>query len=126
MENVKFKYFYRDGSNFKRWSEIIFSNPNGFSLEAAAKAFGDAFTKDGLFTAHQIRVPEVFIYDDGDANADDHCYHEFYEVIETSENPNDRHARSIDRFVAEVQRIPSRAWFAFDPFERWLGRSSSV
>jgi hypothetical protein len=126
MENVKFKYLYRDGSNFKRWSDIIFSNPNDLPLEGVAKALGDAFTKDGLFIAHQVRVPEVFIYDEGNANADDHCYHELHEVTESSEIPNDRHGRSIDRFIAEVQRAAIRGWFVFDPFDRWLGRSSPL
>jgi len=126
MENVKFNYLYRDGSNFKRWSDIVFSNPNDLPVQAVAKALEDAVTKDYLFIAHQVRVPEVFLYGEGDANADDNCYHEIYEVTGSSEIPNDRHGRSIDQFIAEVQRAAARGWLVFDPFERWLGRSSPI
>jgi len=126
MANVKFNYLYRDGSNFKRWSNIVFSNPNDLPLEMVEKALENAFSKDGLFIAHQVRVPEVFLYSDGDANADDHCYHEIYEVTRSSEIPTESHGRSIDQFISEVQRAAIRGWLVFDPFERWLGRFSPL
>ena len=125
MDNIKFKYLYRDGSNFKRWSDVVFPNPHDLPLEVAAKSLGNAFDKDGLFVAHQIRIPEVFLYDEGHANADDHCFHEFYEVVGSSEIPSDLYGRSIDQFIAEVQRV-GHGWLVFDPFDRGLGRSSSL
>jgi len=126
MENIKFSYLYRDGSNFKRWSDIVFTNPNDLSLDAVAKALGDAFDKDGLFIAHQVRVPEIFLYGKTDANADDHCFHEFYQVTGCFEIPNDLHGRSIDQFIAEVESPTIRGWPVFDPFDRWIGRPPSL
>ena len=30
MNNVRFLYLYRDGSNYKKWSDVVFSNPDNF------------------------------------------------------------------------------------------------
>jgi hypothetical protein len=125
MKQIKFNYLYRDGSNFKKWSHIVFSNPDGVTLKVVRKVFRDTFGGDGLFIAHQVRVPEVFLYGKGDANADDHCFHEFNDVSMSSEIPNDMYGRSINQFIAEVQRIANLGWVPFDPFDRWLRRSSS-
>lgn len=32
MRNVKFVYLYRDGANYKIWSDVVFENPDGLSL----------------------------------------------------------------------------------------------
>lgn len=62
MPNIKFSYFYRDAGNYKKWANVVFSNPDGLTLEAAMKALKGAFLQDGLFIAHQVRVPEVFLF----------------------------------------------------------------
>lgn len=120
MDSIKFGYLYRDGSNFKSWGNVVFFNPENLSPEQVTKALEDAFETDGLFIAHQIRIPEVFLYGKGDANADDHCYHEFDAVEKTTEAPSDRCNRSIGQFVAEVQREAGRGWLPFEPFDKLL------
>lgn len=125
MDNIKFTYLYRDGSNFKKWSHVVFSNPDGLTLEVVTKALRRAWGEDGLFLAHQVRVPEVFLYGKSDANADDHCFHEFHEVALTSELSSDRYGRSISKFIAEVQSEAGRRWTVFDPFDRYLRGSRS-
>lgn len=120
MNQIEFTYLYRDGSNFKSWSRIVFANPQSFTPEVVMRFLRDAFGEEGFFLAHQVRIPEVFLYGASDANADDHCFHEFYGVAVSSQTPNDSHGRSIAEFVAEVQTAAKLGWVPFDPFDRWL------
>jgi len=118
MSNVRFVYLYRDGSNYKKWSEVVFSNPEGLTLESISEALRQAFLPDGLFVAHQVRIPEVFLAAEDHLTEDDHCFHEFYSVESTSDPQGDRNCRSIGEFVAETERESSRGWRAFNPRDR--------
>jgi hypothetical protein len=118
MDNIKFNYLYRDAGNYKKWAEVVFSNPDGLTLESMTAALRDAFLQDGLFVAHQIRLPETFLATEGNATSDDHCFHEFDAVEISLEVPNDSHSRSISQFIAEVEREAERGWMVFDPHER--------
>jgi hypothetical protein len=124
VANVKFIYLYRDGSNFKKWGDVIFSNPNQVSLDKIKAALTRAFQPDGLFIADQISVPEVFLYTRGHVDADDHCFHEFSDVEESTELPNDRLSRSIRDFIKQASKESERGWRAFDPLERTHAPSS--
>ena len=115
MSNVRFHYLYRDGSNYKKWAEVVFSNDEGLSLDAVTEALRNGFSRDGLFIAHQVRVPETFLAAEYNLTPDDHCFHEFDSVEVTPDVPNDRYSRSICEFVAEVAREARHGWFAFDP-----------
>lgn len=33
LKLVRFNYLYRDGSNFKRWGSVDFSNPEQLTIE---------------------------------------------------------------------------------------------
>jgi hypothetical protein len=124
MENVKFSYLYRDAGNYKKWAEVVFSNPDRLTLASLTKALRHVFLEECLFIAHQIRIPEAFLFSEGNATSDDHCFHEF-DAVEISLNvPNDRYSRSIGQFIAEVKREAKRGWKAFDPPDRLLQRSS--
>jgi hypothetical protein len=122
MNNIKFGYLYRDGSNYKNWGEAVFSNPDNFSVERVAKQLRECFMEDGLFVAHQVRIPEVFLAADDQLTEDDHCFHEFAEVTATAEAPSDLHRRSIGEFLSEVVRESQRGWRAFDPRDRLSGQ----
>jgi hypothetical protein len=118
VDNIKFTYLYRDAGNYKKWSEVVFANPEKLALETTAKALRGAFLQDGLFIAHQVRLPEAFFYTEGDATSDDHCFHEFDSVKASLEAPNDLYSRSITLFISEVKREAERGWLAFDPHDR--------
>lgn len=118
MRNLKFSYLYRDAGNYKKWADVVFSNPDGLAPEAVTKALKDAFLQDGLFIAHQIRIPETFLFNQQGATSDDHCFHELDSVEASVDVPNDPHSRSIAQFVAEVNREARRGWAAFDPHDR--------
>ena len=122
MNNIKVIYLYRDAGNYKKWAEVVFSNPERLAPEAVTKTLRDAFLPDGLFIAHQVRLPEAFLFTEGDATSDDHCFHEFAVAEMTFEGPNDSHSRSISQFIAEVEREAQRGWVAFDPHDKLLPR----
>ena len=125
MPNVKFSYLYRDTGNFKKWADVVFSNPDGVALETTTKALEDAFLQDGLFIARQVRVPEVFLFSRGDATSDDHCFHEFSAAEASLEEPTDVCSRSIAQFIAEVKREGKRGWTTFDPHDALQQRLSN-
>jgi hypothetical protein len=118
VENIKFSYLYRDAGNYKKWGSVVFANPDGLTLDSIAKVFQDAVLQDGLFIAHQVRIPEAFFSAEGDATSDDHCFHELGGVELSPEAPNDRYTRTIGQFLAEVKRESARGWEAFDPHDR--------
>src|ERR1700693_4901555 len=102
MNNIKFSYLYRDAGNYKKWAYVIFSNPDCLTLEVITKTLQGSFLADGLFIAHQVRLPQAFFSSERGVTEDDHCYHEFDAVEVSSEIPNDRHSRSIAKFITEV------------------------
>jgi hypothetical protein len=118
MSNVKMHYLYRDGSNYKNWAEIVFSGVDGWSVESATNGLRSAFLPDGLFIAHQVRIPEAFLAAEDNLTSDDHCFHEFDSVEATSDFPNDPCSRSIRQFMAEVAREAEHGWRAFNPQDR--------
>jgi len=122
MANIKFHYLYRDGSNYKKWADIVFSNADELSTEAATRSLREGFLEDGLFTAHQVRIPEVFLALEDELTPDDHCFHEFDSLEATSDIPNDPSDRSIREFMAEVAREAKHGWRAFNPQDSLLQR----
>lgn len=118
MQNVRFRYLYRDGNNFKNRAEIVFRDPDNVDLKRTKQTLERAFESDGLFIADQIRVPEVFLYDACQAYAEDHCFHEFCSLERTADHANDRFNRSVRQFLVEVRREAARGWAVFDPFDR--------
>jgi len=117
MNNIKLTYLYRDAGNYKKWANVVFSNPGGVTAEAAKRALIGAFLQDGLFVARQIRIPEAFLFDRGEANSDDHCFNELDSVEATAEVATDTYSRSISQLIAEVKREAKRGWLAFDPHD---------
>jgi hypothetical protein len=115
MDNIKFTYLYRDAGNFKKWAEVVFSNPEGLAPDAITKALRHAFLEGDLFLADQVRLPELFLYAKGNATSDDHCFHEFDAVQISLEFPNDRYKKSISQFIAETEKEARHGWVAFDP-----------
>jgi hypothetical protein len=122
MNNVKVHYLYRDGSNYKKVAEIVFFGDEDLSPEFVTARLRECFLEDGLFIAHQVRVPEVFLAAEDQLTSDDHCFHEFESVRATSDAPDDPWSRTISEFMAEVAAEANRGWRAFDPQDRLLQR----
>ena len=97
MANIRFNYLYRDGSNFKKWASVVFANADNLSVDDIGDSLRSNFLPDQLFIAHQIRVPEAFLFKEYPLTVDDHCFHEFHSVETTSDATNDTFDRSILR-----------------------------
>jgi hypothetical protein len=52
MNNIKLSYLYCDGGNYKRTTEVVFSNPHRTKTNQITKALEHAFLQDGLLIAH--------------------------------------------------------------------------
>jgi hypothetical protein len=115
LANVEFRYLYRDAGNYKKRGSVTFSNREGLDVALAVEKLRQAFLTDGLFIARQVRVPEVFLYAHGKFTDDDHCYHEFDTLESTSGAANDKHLRSIRKFLDEVAAEARRGWQTLDP-----------
>ena len=118
MDNIRFCYLYRDGSNYKSWGEVIFSNPEQLTLDKIEIRLIDAFLPDKQFIASQISIPEKFLFLDGKFTKYDHCYHEFDCVEVCEEDSTDSLERSISDFLREVETTSKHGWEAFDILER--------
>lgn len=113
--NIRFNYLYRDASNFKKWASVIFANPDSLSIDDITGSLRSNFLPDQLFVAHQIRVPQAFLFMEYPLTIDDHCFHEFHSVEPTSEATNDMFDRSILAFAVEVHTEACLGWIPFDP-----------
>ena len=110
--NTRFVYCYRDASNYKKWSEVIFA---GRASDGVMTRLAAALHDGEWFIAGQVRLPEVFL-SEFPINDDDHCWHEFHSLSETEDEADDAHARTIDHFVAEVERAQVEGWREFARF----------
>lgn len=118
MANIKFNYLYRDGSNYKSWGDVVFSNPESLIAKEVETRLINAFLPDKQFIAHQISVPEKFLFLTGKITSYDHCYHEFDSVEVCDEVSTDDLGRSISGFLREVEIASEQGWNAFDISDR--------
>ena len=118
MNNIKFNYLYRDGANFKSWGEVIFSNSDDLTLNEIELKLVSTFLPDKLFIAHQISIPEKFLFANGKFIKSDHCYHEFDNVETCKAKPNDALGRSINDFLKIVEQVSKQGWKEFDILDR--------
>lgn len=112
--NTRFEYLYRDGSNYKQWGAVVF---RGICDSTLRSRLATALDSGELLIAQQVRLPELF-FTDRELYADDHCWHELADVTMTSDDPNDLFNRTIEEFVAEVERASRVGWATFDRTER--------
>lgn len=114
MMNVAFKYAYRDASNYKLHGETVFTNQSLLRLDEIEKQIRMC-TRDGLFfIARQIHIEERFF---DVLHDDDHPWHGFEAVEETSEPVFDPanwkehgYHRDIVEFLAELHRARHAGW----------------
>lgn len=118
MSNIKFVYLYRNGANYKSWGEVVFTNLDQLTLNEIQSKLIAAFLPDKLFVAHQVSIPEKFLFIDGKFTEFDHCYHEFESIELCKEKPTDSLGRSITDFLKDIGLTSQQGWKAFDILER--------
>lgn len=97
--NVKFCYRYRDYANYKKYNEIIFSNPSSKSIQEIERFVLDHLFDDKLFYSTEWKVPDLH-FDDWDPDID-HFVHEFVSLEETSEELTSE--MTIEEFLEVIE-----------------------
>ena len=100
--NIKFCYRYRDYANYKKYNEVVFSNPSNKPIQEIEQFILDHLFDDKLFYPTDWKVPDLH-FDDLDPDID-HFVHEFVSVNETDEKPtteitNDQFFERIEEAV---------------------------
>jgi len=99
--NIRFEYLYRDAGNFKKWGEIIFSNPNNIDIELVESMAKKVLIDESYFVANKANIPDLHFEHYNEQL--DHGWHEMHTFQSTNETPNDQHQRTIDEFFHSLQ-----------------------
>lgn len=118
MNSIKFCYLYRDGSNYKSWAEVIFSNHENLAVNKITEILLRALLPDKQFIASQVSVPENFLFKDGNFTKFDHCYHEFDCIEVCKDEPTDILGRSITSFLQDIETASKQGWKVFEVLDR--------
>jgi len=111
--NILFKYMYRDASNYKQYGQAIFSNDTFLPLDEVEQQIRACLDEGKHFIARQVHLEERFfdtLYDD------DHPWHEFEGIHETTLAAFDPHNRAgashrdITEFIAEMENACQAGW----------------
>jgi hypothetical protein len=86
MPNIKFSYLYRDGGNYKTFTEVVFANPDNLSLSEIQAIIQSKLIDGTWFYADQWQLPELFP-ETFDITIDP-TWHEFESVTFTPESAN--------------------------------------
>lgn len=115
--NICINYIYRDGSNYKRCGEAVVANPSGLKTEAVDACITDHLDDGEYFIAHQVGLPEVFHWLNGEYEVtdDDHPWHEFCGVEETDSPVT--HDMTIDDLLKKFEAANREGWKEFGPYE---------
>jgi hypothetical protein len=84
MPNIKFNYFYRDSANYKKFSYVIFPNPDNIELEELETLIKSKLIYATYFYAIDWKLPELFLSTCD--FRDDPTWHEFESIEYTTEN----------------------------------------
>lgn len=116
MNNIKFKYLYRDAGNYKNYGFRIFKNPDNLPLSEIEKELEAAFLDGLYFIAKQIDLPELF-HDDY-PTTDDVSFHEYDGSESSTEMLTGSSIQTIKEFVDKVLQESAIGWKLFDPQDR--------
>lgn len=83
--SIRFCYLYRDGTNYKNFNEIIFSNPNSRSLQEIEKAIKENLIDGKWFYCSEWKIPDMHFKEFGYDPEIDVDWHEFETVEETTD-----------------------------------------
>ena len=97
--NIKFKYQYRDGTNYKNHNELIFSNKNRISIEEIKTRIVKRLISGEFFYCDQFNVPDLHFKKWN--NEFDHLWHEFVDVEETTE---EKAIDDINNFLNQIEQ----------------------
>ena len=108
-ENVLFTYLYRDYGNYKKYSQIVFANPDRLLgsqvIHHFEKTLVLAFPEaaESQFRAEALCLPTTYFCDG--RTDDDHGWHEYDTFSETDAAPTVTEKRSIAQFLLDLSGI---------------------
>ena len=112
--NVKFKYIYRDASNYKQHGVAVFSNPDHLPLDEIEKQIRACLQDGERFIARQVLIEERFF---DMLHDDDHPWHEFngldttVQALFDPDHWNQKgHRRTINEFLADLEAAHRAGW----------------
>jgi hypothetical protein len=85
MPNIKFNYLYRDAGNYKTHGYVVFTNPEGVSLQQMEERIRAKLIDGIWFYAHKWPVPDLHSQKWDDEL--DHTFHEFEGLEYTNQAP---------------------------------------
>lgn len=100
-QGVKFNYLYRDGSNYKNYGEVIFTNLTSIELDLIREIIVSNLIDGEFFVAKEWGLPELFF---DSSNEDDHGWHEFHSIEVTKDNSD---VGSIEELLNRIT-LPSK------------------
>jgi len=101
MPNIKFSYLYRDSGNYKKFTSIIFSNPNNIDLSKVEDLIKSKLIWDQWFYTDEWKLPEIFP-DICDFRIDP-TWHEFECVEYTNDEPNN--SMPLDELMDVIKEV---------------------
>ena len=107
---IRFAYLYRDAGNYKQHGEVILSNETRLTVEEVDKQIRSHLSDGSFFIARQVRVAERFFTV---INDDDHPWHEYVQVEETTHpifDPLPGEGRDIAQFLKELEQAHRAGW----------------
>ena len=118
---IQFEYLYRDADNYKKWGEMCFDNPNNRLASSIERDIRSTLIDNTWFVAHQVQIPELFLFEDTTATHADHCYHEFIGIQPCVDDlPREKIEESIERLVARFKAASLKGWSAFNPRRHFM------
>jgi hypothetical protein len=100
MPNIKFNYLYRDGANYKKYSNVIFSNHNNIDISLLETLIKSKLIDETWFYADEWQLPELFLATWH--HRLDPTWHEF-ECVEYTDEPAGE-LLFIEAFIALVAK----------------------
>ncbi len=112
--NIRFRYLYRDASNYKQHGEAIFTNAGHLSLLEIETRIRASLRDGEFFIARQAHLEEFFF---DVLDEDDHPWHEFSLMEATTDpafdpgNQQERgRCRDITEFLLEMEQAKQSGW----------------
>ena len=112
--NLRFRYLYRDASNYKQHGEAVFSNQSCLSLKEIEERIRANLRDGEFFIARQVCLEEFFF---DTLSEEDHPWHEFNFVEATTDPLFDPECwkgrgqrRDIAAFLTELEAANHTGW----------------
>jgi hypothetical protein len=112
--NIRYRYLYRDASNYKQHGAAIFTNHSHLSLLEIETRIRASLNDGEFFIARQVHLAEFFF---DVLEEDDHPWHEFVFVEATTEpafdpenQPERGCCRDITEFLLEMEQAKQSSW----------------